>query len=65
LTPPVVPGFFANPQGNLTLKDANGAVVLGGDVLLLNLDQLVMLNAKTNIIPVPQIGEVIITKMTA
>jgi hypothetical protein len=45
LTPPAVPSGFTNLQGHLTLTDTQGAVLLSGDVLLINPDQLLMSSA--------------------
>lgn len=64
LTPPVVLSQFANPQGHLALTDAQGAVLLSGDVLLFNPDQLAMMPAITSLEPISPIGTVIITKFT-
>ena len=64
LTPTSPPEPFANPQGHLLLVDTQGVVFLAGDVLLLKQDQLVMLNAVGSVTGVPQIGELILTKMT-
>jgi hypothetical protein len=64
LTPTSPPEPFANPQGHLVLVDTQGIVFLAGDVLLLNQDQLVMLNATGSVTGVPQIGEIILNKMT-
>lgn len=62
LTPPVVLSNFGNPQGHLSLIDTQSNVLLSGDVLLLNPDQLAMLSAITTLEPVSPIGTVIITK---
>jgi hypothetical protein len=64
LTPTSPPEPFANPQGHLVLVDTQGIVFLAGDVLLLNQDQLVMLSATGSVTGVPQIGEIILNKMT-
>jgi hypothetical protein len=58
------PEPFANAQGHLVLVDSFGVVFLSGDVLLLTVDQLVMLNAIGSVTGVPQIGEIILNKMT-
>jgi hypothetical protein len=62
LTPPVVLSEFGNPQGHLNLTDSQGKVLLAGDILLLNPDQLVMLSAITTLEPISPIGEVILSK---
>jgi hypothetical protein len=62
LTPPLALSAFANPQGHLSLIDAQGAVLVAGDVLLTNPDQLAMLSAVTTLEPVSPIGIVIISK---
>jgi hypothetical protein len=64
LTPTSPPEPFGNAQGHLVLVDSFGVVFLSGDVLLLTVDQLVMLNAVGSVTGVPQIGEIIINKMT-
>jgi hypothetical protein len=47
------------------LTDANGGIVLSGDVLLVRVDQLAMENATTSLINVPSIGLLVITKFAA
>ncbi len=64
LTPPIVLSSFGNPQGQLTLTDSQGIVLLTGNTLLLTVDQLAMLNATGSVTGVPQIAEVILNKMT-
>jgi hypothetical protein len=64
LTPTSPPEPFANAQGHLVLIDTRGIVFLSGDVLLLTVDQLVMLNAIGSVTGVPQIAEIILNKMT-
>jgi hypothetical protein len=64
LTPTSPPEPFGNPQGHLVLVDSQGVVFLAGDVLLLTVDQMVMLNAVGSVTGVPQIGEIILNKMT-
>ena len=64
LTPPLVQSAFANPQGNLTLTDSRGLVLLTGDALLINADQLVILNGTDSIDQVPFFGTVVLTKQT-
>jgi len=64
LTPPVVPSGFSNPEGQLTLTNTHGTVLLSGDVLLINPDQLVMLSATDHISTITFVGELIITKFT-
>ena len=64
LTPTSPPLPFGNAQGDLVLVDTQGIVFLSGDVLLLTVDQLVMLNATGSVTGVGQIGEIILNKMT-
>jgi hypothetical protein len=64
LTPTSPPLPFGNAQGHLQLVDSSGDVFLAGDVLLLNLDQLAMLDAVGTVTGVPQIGEIVLNKMT-
>lgn len=65
LTPPLVLSAFANPQGHLRLVDAQGIVLLEGDVLLVTVDQLAMMPAFTTLIDVPSIALLPITKFAA
>jgi len=58
------PAPFANPQGDLELVDSQGVVFLAGDVLLIKMDQLAILDAVGSVTGGPQIGELILTKMT-
>lgn len=64
LTPPVVLSAFANPQGHLTLIDAQGNVLLSGDVLLIKPDQMAMQSATTTLEPISPVGLVVLTKLT-
>ncbi len=64
LTPPIVLSSVGNPQGHLTLTDAQGTVLLSGDVLLLNPDQLYMPSATTSLEPISPLANVVITKLT-
>ena len=64
LTPPAVPNSFANPQGHLSLTNAQSKVLLAGDVLLLNPDQLVFLSAATTLEPISPVVNVVLSKMT-
>jgi hypothetical protein len=64
LKPPLVPSGFANPEANLTLTNTLGAVLLSGDVLLLNPDQLVFLSATTTLEPISPVVNLVMTKMT-
>jgi hypothetical protein len=64
LTPPVVLSGFANPQGHLTLTDSQGNVLLSGDVLLINPDQLVFLSATTTLEPISPVATVVLSKQT-
>jgi hypothetical protein len=62
LTPPIVPSGLGNPQGHLALIDAQGNVVLAGDVLLTRPDQLGFPLATTTLEPVSPV-EVILSKL--
>jgi len=62
LTPPVVPSSLGNAQGHLTLMDAQGNVVLAGDVLLIRPDQLGFPLATTTLEPISP-AEVILSKL--
>jgi hypothetical protein len=64
LTPTSPPLPFGNAQGHLQLVDTQGVVFLDGNVLLLTVDQLVMLNAVGSVTGVGQIGEIFLNKMT-
>lgn len=63
LTPPIHPQTVGNPQGHLTLTDARGVVLLSGDVLLLNADQLFMESATDSVSSVTFVGQLTLTKM--
>jgi hypothetical protein len=66
LTPPIRPSGLANPEGNLTLTDTNGVVVLTGDVLLIKADQIFMQHTTGSVSPDNPVPiQIIITKMTA
>ena len=45
------------------MVDTQRVVFLEGDVLLLNLDQLAMLNGVSSVTGVPQIAEIVLNKM--
>lgn len=64
LKPPLVPSGFINPQANLTLTNTQGSVVLSGDVLLINPDQLFMTSASNNFSSLPVVAQLVITKRT-
>jgi hypothetical protein len=64
LTPPVVPSGFTNPQGHLTLTDNQDAVLLSGDVLLINPDQLLMSSATDGVTTTTFVPELVISKIT-
>jgi len=64
LRPPLVPSGFSNPQANLTLVDKQGLVLLSGDVLLLNADQLLMTSAIDNVSTTTSVPQLVITKLT-
>jgi hypothetical protein len=65
LTPPVTLAPFGNPQGQLTLIDSQGAVLLSGTVLLINVDQLVMEPAVSSLSNAPSIAILPLTKFAA
>jgi hypothetical protein len=56
LTSPKVVQPFANPQGHLTLTDANGVVLFSADFLLLNADTLVAVMPWTGSLGTPISG---------
>ncbi len=64
LTPPLVPNSFVNPQGHLSLNNAQNQDLLSGDVLLLNPDQLVFLSATTTLEPISPVVNVVLSKRT-
>ena len=64
LTPPLVPSGFSNPEGHLMLTNTQGTVLLSGDVLLINPDQLVMLSAANSIASISPVPNVVISKFT-
>lgn len=64
LTPPVEPSSFANPQSHLSLTNNQGIVLLSGDVLLLNPDQLVFPSAATTLEGISPVVDVVLSKMT-
>ena len=64
LKPPVLPSGFTNPQGNLSLTNALGTVLLSGDVLLVNPDQLLIQSAISSIFAISPVPNVIISKRT-
>jgi hypothetical protein len=45
LTGPVNPSFLANPQAHLRMTDSQGTVLIDGDMLLLNRDQIAMMGS--------------------
>ena len=49
----------ANPQGHLSLTNAQGNVLLSGDVLLLNLGQIDFLSARTTLESISPVVNVI------
>ena len=51
LTPPLVPIIFLNPNGRLTMTNTRGIVLLEGDMLLINPDQLLMASAIDSVSP--------------
>jgi hypothetical protein len=65
LTPPVTLAPFGNPQGQLTLIDSQGAVLLSGTVLLGNVDLLVMEPAVSSLSDAPSIAILPLTKFAA
>lgn len=64
LTPPVVPSGFSNPQGHLTLTDSLAKVLLSGDVLLTNPDQLIMSSATDQVSTTTFVPQLVISKVT-
>jgi hypothetical protein len=64
LTPPNVSSEFTNAQGHLTFTDSQGVVLVSGDVLLINADQLVMEPLTDSIDPISTISFAVFTKMT-
>ncbi len=64
LGPTLVPNGFANPQAHLALTNTVGAVLLAGDALLLNPDQLDFLSATTTLEPISPVVNVVLSKMT-
>jgi hypothetical protein len=64
LTPPVVPSGFSNPEGQLALTNTQGTVLLSGDVLLINPDQLAMLSATDHLSTITLVAELVINKFT-
>ncbi len=64
LTPPLVLSAVGNPQGHLTLTDIQATVLLEGDVLLLNPDQLYLPSATTSVEPISPLANVVLTKVT-
>jgi hypothetical protein len=65
LTPPLVPSGFTNPQGTLTLTNAQGTVLLSGDVLLVNPDQLLMTSATDSVSASTFVPQLVISKRTS
>ena len=64
LTPPLVPSGFTNPQGHLALINTQGTVLLSGDVLLVNPDQLLMTSATDSVSTTTFVSQLIISKLT-
>jgi hypothetical protein len=64
LTPPLVPSGFTNPQGHLALTNGVGTVLLSGDVLLINPDQLLMTSATDSVSTTTFVPQLIISKVT-
>src|SRR6185437_14659724 len=64
LTGPLTPSFLSNPQAHLTLTNAQGVVLLDGDMLLERPDQFFMNGAQVNIGTVNFKTEVVLTKLT-
>lgn len=64
LGPALAPNGFANPQAHLTLTNTVNHVLLAGDALLLNPDQLVFLSATTTLEPISPVVNVVLTKMS-
>jgi hypothetical protein len=64
LMPPLVPSGFTNPQGNLTLTNTQGTVLLSGDLLLVNPDQLLMTSATDSVSASTFVPQLVISKVT-
>jgi hypothetical protein len=64
LLPPVAPSPFTNPQGHLILTSKRGLVLLAGDVLLINRDQLLMSAATDSVSTSTFVPQLVITKLT-
>jgi hypothetical protein len=62
LTAPVKPQVVLNPQGHLTLTDAQGLVLLDGDALLVKPDQFALFSSTGALLPVPIVGLLVFTK---
>jgi hypothetical protein len=62
--PTLVPNAFANPQAHLALTNTANHVLLAGDVLLLNPDQLAFLSATTTLEPISPVVNVVLSKMS-
>ncbi len=65
LTPPVTLAPFGNPQGQLTLVDTQGAVLLAGDALLANVDLIALEPAISSLTDAPSIGLLQLVKFAA
>jgi len=64
LTAAVAPQPFSNPQAHLTITDSRGIVLLSGDVLMINNDQLAMFSATDGVSPATFVSELVLTKFT-
>ncbi len=56
LTPPIVPQPFANPQGQLTFTDSNGALLFSANFLQTNADTLIAFQPWTTSLGTPISG---------
>jgi sugar lactone lactonase YvrE len=65
LTPPVTLAPFGNPQGQLTLIDSQGAVLLSGEALLANVDLIALEPAVSSLSNAPSIAILQLVKFAA
>ncbi len=65
LTPPVTLAPVGNPQGQLTLIDAQGAVLLSGTALLIRVDQIALEPGASSLSNAPSIALLVLTKFAA
>jgi hypothetical protein len=58
------PSGFTNPQGHLALTNTQATVLLSGDVLLINPDQLLMTSATDTVSTTTFVPQLVLSKMT-